>query len=204
MTLSSLTVPVSVSVLSLVWPPLVMVVVEPVSVKIVLLSDSAGPPLVMVVIESVSVPPIFSIWSALVTATAVADVVTSPILRSEANEDATGRTAALSIVPNTSSVPPAEVAPTLNLPVPSVVPGNVECAVADQIPGGQRERGAINRASRNRNVRSSHALQVDRISKTGVRSANIEGVAVDRQRHISIAPVFPTRLSPIGDAIRAG
>ena len=57
--------PDSVSVLPLVRPPLVMVVVEPASVKMALLSERARPPLVMVVIEPVSVPPIFGIWLAL-------------------------------------------------------------------------------------------------------------------------------------------
>ena len=53
------TVPDSVSVLSLVRPPLVMLVVKPVSVKIVLPSDSDKSLLVLVVVEPVSVPPIF-------------------------------------------------------------------------------------------------------------------------------------------------
>ena len=42
-----------------------MVVVKPVSVKIVLLIDRAGPLLVTIVIVSVSVPPISSVWLAL-------------------------------------------------------------------------------------------------------------------------------------------
>src|SRR5262249_42223180 len=93
-------------VLSLVRPPLVMVVVKPVSVKIALLSDRANPLPVLVVIEPVSVAAIFGIWLALVMATAVVDVAAFSIVTSEANEETIGGTTSLSIVPNTSSVPP--------------------------------------------------------------------------------------------------
>jgi hypothetical protein len=56
-------------------------------------------------------------------------------------------------------------------------PSNAGRAVADQI----RERGDVSCASRNRNVRSSRALQRDRIGKTCVLSINIEGIAVVEQ-----------------------
>ena len=78
--------------LSLVRPPLVMVVVKPVSVKIVLLSDRAV--MVCSVIEPVSVAAIFGIWLALVMATAVVDVAAFSIVTSEANEETIGGTTA--------------------------------------------------------------------------------------------------------------
>src|SRR5262245_59025770 len=69
-----------------------MVVVKPVSVKIVLLSDRAKPLLVLVVIEPVSVAAIFGIWLALVMATALVDVAAFSIVTSEANEETIGGT----------------------------------------------------------------------------------------------------------------
>src|SRR5262245_8903994 len=81
-----------------------MVVVKPVSVKIVLLSDRAV--MVCNVIEPVSVAAIFGIWLALVMPTAVVDVAAFSIVTPEANEETIGGTTSLSIVLNTSNVPP--------------------------------------------------------------------------------------------------
>ena len=100
------TTPDSVSVLSLVRPPLVMLVVKPVSVKIVLPSDSDK-----------TLPgslPIFGIWLALVMATAVVDVAAFSIVPFKANEEAIGGTTLLSVVLNTSSVPPTTSPPAAN------------------------------------------------------------------------------------------
>src|SRR5262245_19864774 len=88
-----------------------MVVVKPLSVKIVLLSDRAKPLLVLVVIEPVSVAALFGIWLALVVPTAVVDVAAFSIVTSEANEEVIGGTTSLSIVPNTSSVSPTTSSP---------------------------------------------------------------------------------------------
>jgi hypothetical protein len=105
------TTPDSVSVLSLVRPPLVMLVVKPVSVKIVLPSDSDKSLLVLVVVEPVSVPPTFGFWLALVMATAVVDVAAFSIGPFKADEEAIGGTTLLSVVLNTSSVPPTTSPP---------------------------------------------------------------------------------------------
>src|SRR5215831_15511421 len=61
----------------LVRPPLVMVVVEPASVKTALLRDRTRPPLVTVVVGPPSVPPI--VWLASAVAAAVADVAAPSI-----------------------------------------------------------------------------------------------------------------------------
>src|SRR5262245_41269685 len=82
-----------------------MLVVKPVSVKIVLPSDSDKPLLVLV--EPVSVPPIFRIWLALVmAATAVVDVAAFSIVPFKANEEAIGGT--ISSVPLKTSSPAAD------------------------------------------------------------------------------------------------
>jgi len=101
------TTPDNVSVLSLVRPPLVMLVVKPVSVKIVLPSDSDKSLLVSAVVEPVSV-----LWLALVmAATAVVDVAAFSAVPFKADEEAIGGTTLLSVVLNTSSVPPTTSPP---------------------------------------------------------------------------------------------
>src|SRR6516225_5683667 len=97
-----------------------MVVGEPASMKIALLSERVRPPLVIVV-KPVSVPSVFSVWSALVVAVPVADDAALSILRFEANEEAIGGTTSLSIARNTSGLSSTTSSPAaLAIPVADV------------------------------------------------------------------------------------
>src|SRR5262249_27667198 len=96
---------------------------KPVSVKIVLPSDSDKSLLVLVVVEPVSVPPTFGFWLALVMATAVVDVAAFSIVPFKADEEAIGGTTLLSVVLKTSSVPPTTLSPAADSSLLPVVAG---------------------------------------------------------------------------------